>query len=141
MTAAPLILAHADGIVRPYSAVAVHRGVAYPCGQVPVRPDGSTPVDLAEQVHLVFDNLEAALSRAGASLASLLQVAVYLADLAEFDDYNQAYLDRMSHRPLPPRTTIQVAGLRGAKRIEVAAIAAVTDSCPPTASSGSLFSH
>lgn len=37
----------------------------------------------------------------------------------EFDGYDAAYQARLSGRPLPPRTTVQVARFRGEKRIEV----------------------
>lgn len=121
----PLLFEHADGVARPYHAAAVHRGVAYPCGQVPVLPDGSVPAGLADQVRVVLDNLDAVLTRVGSGLGSLLQITVYLRDLETFDTYNQAYLDRMAGLPLPPRTTVQVAGFRGPKCIEIAAIAAV----------------
>ena len=114
-----------DGKPRPYSASATFNGVVFLCGQVPTRADGSCPDDIAAQVVQAFDNLEAALSQAGSTLAELLKLTVYLADLDEFDEYNTAYLARLSGYPLPPRTTVQVARFRGEKRIEIDAVAAV----------------
>jgi 2-iminobutanoate/2-iminopropanoate deaminase len=52
-------------------------------------------------------------------------VTVFLTDLGEFDAYDAAYCARLAGRPLPPRTTVQVASLRGEKRIEIDAVAAV----------------
>lgn len=115
-----------DGLPRPYSASAAVNGIIFLCGQVPTRGDGSTPADIAGQVTQAFDNLENALSAARSDLSSLLKLTVYLADLDEFEDYNAAYLARLSGRPLPPRTTVQVARFRGEKRIEIDAVAAVT---------------
>ncbi|MGN6132837.1 MAG: RidA family protein, partial [Nocardioidaceae bacterium] len=60
-------------------------------------------------------------------LATLLKVTVYLADLADFDAYNDAYLARLASNPLPPRTTVQVAAFRGQKRLEIDAVAASSD--------------
>jgi 2-iminobutanoate/2-iminopropanoate deaminase len=114
-----------NGKQTPYSAATVHNDVVYPCGQVPVAADGSIADDIGGQVRQCFDNLERVLTSAGSGLAHLLQVTVYLADLAEFDAYNEAYLTCLSGLPLPPRTTVQVAAFRGAKRIELTAIAAV----------------
>ncbi|MCU1672327.1 MAG: hypothetical protein JWN77_440 [Frankiales bacterium] len=114
-----------NGKQTPYSAATVHNDVVYPCGQVPVAPDGSIAEDIGMQVRQCFDNLEQVLTSAGSGLGQLLQVTVYLADLAEFDAYNAAYLTCLSGLPLPPRTTVQVAAFRGAKRIELTAIAAV----------------
>ncbi|WP_125612632.1 RidA family protein [Specibacter cremeus] len=115
-----------DGNPRPYSASAAMNGLVFLCGQVPTRPDGSCPADIAGQVAQAFDNLEQALVAAQSDLSSLLKLTVYLADLDEFEDYNAAYLTRLSGRPLPPRTTVQVARFRGEKRIEIDAVAAVT---------------
>ncbi len=114
-----------SGKQTPYSAATVHNDVVYPCGQIPVAADGSIADDIGAQVRQCFDNLERVLTAAGSDLGHLLQVTVYLADLAEFDAYNDAYLTRLSGLPLPPRTTVQVAAFRGAKRIELTAIAAV----------------
>ncbi|WP_051389010.1 RidA family protein [Arthrobacter sp. 35W] len=115
-----------DGKPRPYSATAAVGGIIFLCGQVPTRPDGLCPADIAGQVIQAFDNLERALLAARSDLSSLLKLTVYLADLDEFEDYNAAYLTRLSGHPLPPRTTVQVARFRGEKRIEIDAVAAVT---------------
>lgn len=119
---------HDDGRQRPYAASATFNNVVWACGQVPAQPDGSTPETLPEQVTATLDNLERVLESAGASLSSLLKLTVFLVDLGDFDDYNQAYLQRLEGHPLPPRTTVQVADFRGAKRIEIDAVAAVVPS-------------
>ncbi|MFE2376839.1 RidA family protein [Streptomyces sp. NPDC059398] len=119
------LVPHPDGRPRPYSAAAVHNGTVWACGQVPVTADGGTPHDIGAQVRLALDNLETVLTAAGAGLGTLLKLTVYLADLAEFDPYNAAYLERLADVPLPPRTTVQVAAFRGAKRIEIDAVAAL----------------
>lgn len=126
----PTLHDHPDAVERPYAAAAVHRGVIYACGQLPRTPDGTTPTDLDEQVTLAIDNLETVLNNAGGRLDDLLKLTVYLADLADFDTYNQAYLKRLAGIPLPPRTTIQVAAFRGHTRIEIDAIGAVATSDP-----------
>jgi 2-iminobutanoate/2-iminopropanoate deaminase len=115
-----------DGKPRPYSASAAVNGIIFFCGQVPTRPDGTCPPDITGQVIQAFQNLEQALTAAQSDLSSLLKLTVYLADLDEFEDYNAAYLTRLSGHPLPPRTTVQVARFRGEKRIEIDAVAAVT---------------
>lgn len=115
-----------DGKARPYAASATVNGIVFLCGQVPTLPDGSCSPEITGQVIQAFDNLELALAAAQSNLSSLLKLTVYLADLDEFEEYNAAYLTRLSGHPLPPRTTVQVARFRGEKRIEIDAIAAVT---------------
>ncbi|KAA0977085.1 RidA family protein [Paeniglutamicibacter gangotriensis] len=116
---------HQDGKSRNYTATATFGGVVWACGQVPTRADGSTPETIADQVDAVFDNLETVLAAAGADLSTILKVTVFLADLDEFDAYNAAYLKRLDGVTLPPRTTVEVARFRGAKRIEMDVVAAL----------------
>lgn len=127
MSGAPTLVRreHADGVSRSYTASAIHGGVVWACGQVPRRPDGSVPESIEDQVVVALDNLEAVLVQAGSSLADLLKVTVFLADLDEFDAYDAAYCTRLGDGPLPPRTTVEVARFRGDKRIEIDAVAAV----------------
>jgi 2-iminobutanoate/2-iminopropanoate deaminase len=117
---------YTDGKPRPYSASAAAAGIVYVCGQIPAREDGTVPEDIAGQVVQTIDNLEHALKQARSGLSQLLKLTVFLANLDEFDDYNAAYLTRLSGHPLPPRTTVEVARFRGDKRIEIDADAAVT---------------
>lgn len=115
---------HADGVPRSYTASAVFGGVVWACGQIPRREDGSIPESIEEQVVVALDNLEGVLAQAGSSLAHVLKLTVFLADLDEFDAYDAAYRARLSEVTLPPRTTVQVARFRGEKRIEIDAVAA-----------------
>lgn len=115
---------HEDGKPRPYTATATFGGVVWACGQVPTTANGSTPEALGDQVDAVFDNLETVLADAGADLSTILKVTVFLADLDEFDEFNAAYLKRLSNVTLPPRTTVEVSRFRGTKRIEMDVVAA-----------------
>ncbi|EID73118.1 MULTISPECIES: RidA family protein [Rhodococcus] len=119
------LVAHPRGTERPYSRAAVFAGTIWACGQIPTTADGQTPAAIGDQVKVALDNLEATLLASGGGLHTLLKTTVYLADLAEFDEYNAAYLDRLEGIPLPPRTTVEVARFRGSKRIEIDAVAAV----------------
>ncbi|MDJ0336703.1 RidA family protein [Cryobacterium sp. PH31-O1] len=114
----------ADGKPRPYAASASTGGIVFLCGQIPSYEDGTVPEGIAAQVDQTFNNMEAVLHEAGSSLSYLLKLTVYLVDLDEFDQYNAAYLTRLTGFPLPPRTTVEVARFRGKKRIEIDAVAA-----------------
>lgn len=117
-------LQHVDEKPKSYLAASIYNGVVYPCGQIPVDSEGNTPAGIADQTRVVLDNLSAALERAQSSADRILQITVYLADRADFEDYDQAWRGWFGDHPLPPRTTVFVAGFRGAKRIEVTAVAA-----------------
>jgi 2-iminobutanoate/2-iminopropanoate deaminase len=77
-------------------------------------------VTVAEQTSKVLDKLEDVLADAGARLSDLVQVNVYLSELADWDEFNTEYSRRVSGLP-PARTTIG-CDLRGVL-IELDAIA------------------
>jgi len=118
-------LPHADGKAKSYLAATVLGELVYPCGQVPVAPDGSTPAGIQAQTRQCLDNLQVSLTRAGSGADRVLQVTVYLLDQGDFEAYDQTWREWFSGMDLPPRTTVFVAGFRGEKRIELTAVAAL----------------
>lgn len=110
--------------IGPYSQGIVAGGFLYTAGQVPLDPATMKLVegDIAVQAGRVLDNLEAILAAAGCRLADVVKTTVFLADLADFAAMNAVYAARFGdHRPA--RSTIQVAGLPAAARIEIEVIA------------------
>ena len=81
--------------------------------------------DVATQTAQCLANVEAILNAAGSSLQCVLRCGVFLVDMAEFPQMNEAYARAFGdHRPA--RTTIQAAALPGAGlRVEIDAIAYV----------------
>ena len=116
---------HQTGAPRPYSASATACGIVWACGQIPADADGSVPEAMGDQVRLAMANLERVLADAGSSLDRIVKMTVFLANLDEFDEYNAAYTACFEGMTLPPRTTVEVARFRGAKRIEIDAVAAL----------------
>lgn len=116
-------LDHNDGKPRSYPAANLLGDLIFPCGQIPVTAEGVTPESIAEQTAVCLDNLESTLKRAGSSLGAILQITVYLANIEDFEAYDEAWRARFDTTPLPPRTTLFVAGFRGQKKIELTAIA------------------
>ena len=81
--------------------------------------------DVAAQTAQCLANVEAILRAAGSSLQCVLRCGVFLTDLAEFPQMNEAYARAFGeHRPA--RTTVQAAALPGSGlRVEIDAIAYV----------------
>ena len=117
-------IAHPDQSGKSYHRATRAGGFVFPCGQIPVGHDGETPETIGDQTRLVLDNLEQVLVECGSSLDAVVQTTVFLASQDDFDEYDAAWRQRLSDHPLPPRTTLFVAGFRGKKRIELTAIAA-----------------
>ena len=70
----------------------------------------------------VCENLKAVLEAAGSSLARVVKVTIYLADLGELLAMNAIFNEFFPKDP-PARTTFQAAGLVAEARVEIEAIA------------------
>jgi 2-iminobutanoate/2-iminopropanoate deaminase len=72
----------------------------------------------------VCENLKAVLEAAGSSLAKVVKVTIYMADLGELMAMNEVISAYFPTEP-PARTTFQAAGLVAGARVEIEAIATV----------------
>jgi len=70
----------------------------------------------------VCENLKAVLEAAGSSLARVVKVTIYMADLGELMAMNEVFSQYFPRDP-PARTTFQAAGLVAGARVEIEAIA------------------
>jgi 2-iminobutanoate/2-iminopropanoate deaminase len=116
----PIAVENAPRAIGPYAQGIVANGFLFTSGQVPFDPATMKLVagDIAMQTHRVFDNLEAILAGAGATLGDVVKATVYLADMADFAKMNEVYAARFAdHRPA--RSTVQVAALPAGARIEI----------------------
>lgn len=110
----------------PYSQAVIANGVVYLSGQIPLDPATGQVVsgDIAAQTEQVLKNLRAVLEKAGASLASVVRTTVFLKDMNEFPQMNEAYARYFAAEP-PARTTVEAARLPKDVRVEIDAIAAI----------------
>ncbi len=79
-------------------------------------------VDIPAQTHQVIQNLQTILKAAGCTLHDVIEVNAYLANMADFDRYNQVYAEYFSFENPPARTTIE-AKAPGHNFVEMKAIA------------------
>ncbi|MFD2599608.1 RidA family protein [Sphingobacterium corticis] len=80
---------------------------------------------VTEHTKTVLDEIEKELKSAGSSMEKVLKVNVYLADLADYDEMNEAYRGRFGKKP-PVRTTVAVyGGVPGNSLVEMDCIAYV----------------
>ncbi|MGW6796731.1 RidA family protein [Streptomyces chartreusis] len=109
-----------------YAHVAVHRGLAYLSGQLPVTPEGDklSHEPFLTQAEQVLRNIDACLAVAGTSRDRLLSVTVYVTDIADWPAFDRLYRNWLgSHRP--QRAVAGVKELHYGAAVEVHAIAAV----------------
>lgn len=112
-----------------YSQAVVHDGVVYVAGQLPIDPGNPTapPGDAAQQARQALTNVARILEAAGSGLDQLLQVTIYVSDVAHWGEVNRVYAEVLgAHRPA--RAVVPVGNLHYGYLVEIQAIAAVNRS-------------
>lgn len=107
-----------------YAYGVVAGGFIHVSGQLPVGLDGiiDPAMPFAEQAERVLDHVEAILAEAGASLADLVKVDVFITDMAQWGTFDRIYAARMG-QARPARAVIPVPELHFGFAIELAAMA------------------
>jgi 2-iminobutanoate/2-iminopropanoate deaminase len=122
---APVILpAEFRPPVGAYSPAVRAGNLVFVSGQVPKDPwtGQILPGDVRRQTKYVFANLERVLNAAGATLDDIVSVTAYLANMEDWEPFNEEYRDLLK-RPYPARTTVG-AQLNGFL-VEISVIAVV----------------
>ncbi len=107
-------------------AVAFSGRVVVVSGQVPLDAQGRLvgQDDPAAQVRQVFENLSAALAAAGATMAQVVKLTVYLTDLSDLAAFRRVR-DEFISAPAPASSLVQVSALvHPGFRVEIEALAA-----------------
>jgi 2-iminobutanoate/2-iminopropanoate deaminase len=110
--------------IGPYSQALVSGDLLFASGQIPLDPATGelVPEGIERGVERVFDNIEAVLKAAGASLDDVVKTTVYLLRMSDFAAMNAVYARRFGeHRPA--RSTVAVAELPKGAAVEIDVIA------------------
>lgn len=106
-----------------YSPVVEHNGVLYISGQLPKTTAG-IPEGITAQTQLVLQKLHGLLTAAGSDRSKVLQVRIYVPDVALWDAVNAEYATFFGdHRPA--RCIVPSRDLHHGCLIELEAVAAV----------------
>jgi 2-iminobutanoate/2-iminopropanoate deaminase len=88
-------------------------------GQTPKDPaTGAMPQDFRGQAERTLQNVKAIVEAAGATMADVVKVNAYLADLANFPAFNEVYA-KFFTPPYPARTTVGASLPGGAVQVEI----------------------
>ena len=119
---------HAAPAIGPYSQAVRAGQLLFVSGQIPVDPVTGDVVsdDIAQQTTRVIQNLTSVLEAAGGSLRDVVRTTVFLTDLADFAAMNTVYASNFD-TPAPARSTVEVSALPKSVRIEIDAIAVLSD--------------
>jgi len=119
---------NAPAAIGPYSQAIKANGFVFVSGQIPINPETGEFVSggIAEQTEQVFKNLKAVLEASGSSLDQVVKTTVFLADMKEFSGMNEVYATFFSGPP-PARATVAAAGLPRDAKVEIEAVALVSE--------------
>jgi 2-iminobutanoate/2-iminopropanoate deaminase len=102
----------------------VHGDLVFVSGQLGVDPATGEMVEggIGPQTEQVLKNAGAILEAAGSSLANVLQVSIFLVDLADFAAMNEVYAGFVGP-DFPARATVQIGALPSGALVEIALVA------------------
>jgi len=113
---------NAPGAIGPYSQGWEANGLVFTSGQIPVDPaTGAVPEGIAAQAEQSCKNVGAILEAAGTDLTKVLKTTCFLADMGDFDAFNQVYARYFTSKPA--RSCVAVRELPKGVLCEVEAIA------------------
>jgi enamine deaminase RidA (YjgF/YER057c/UK114 family) len=82
----------------------------YVSGKGPVRPDGSTPTNFADQVRQSLENIKTVVEAAGLAMDHVVYVQVYLDDMSHYEALDKAFAEFFPKLP-PARGVLGVVRL------------------------------
>lgn len=117
---------NAPAAIGPYSQAVEVNGMLYTSGTIPLDPETMDVVGdtIEEQTERVMQSLKALLEDAGSGLDRVVKTTCFLDDLGNFAAFNDIYA-RYFGDSKPARSTVEVAGLPKAVKVEVEAVAIV----------------
>lgn len=130
----PITALHPTGNAAPgghYSHGTVANGFVFVSGQLPITAGGEKLADasFADQARQALSNVENVLKAAGCGIGHLVQVRVYLSDVAHWPEFNAVYAQWAGpHKPA--RAIVPTGPLHYGLKVEIEAVAVVGDAAP-----------
>ena len=114
-----------------YSHASIAQGLVFVSGQLPITADGVKLVDAGfeQQAEQVLANVRNILLGCGSSVEQLVQVRVYIDDMANWPAFNVVYA-RWAGAAKPARAVVPTGPLHFGLKVEVEAVAALAPSPP-----------
>ncbi|GIH16825.1 Rid family detoxifying hydrolase [Rugosimonospora africana] len=105
-----VVTGQAPPALGPYSQAIVAGGFVFCSGTAGIDPaTGEIPHGIEAQTRLALRNLDAVLTAAGASMATLVKTTIFYSDVDDFATINEIYA---SHMPDPPPARSAPANVR-----------------------------
>jgi 2-iminobutanoate/2-iminopropanoate deaminase len=116
---------------RPYSQAVRVGGTYWFAGKIGVTDStrALTSGRVTAEVRNVFEAFRQLFNETGLSFRDVVQVTVYLADIADYDEMNRAYAEFFPVSP-PARETVAVSGIVSGATVEISLVAVKTAPAP-----------
>lgn len=123
-TKTAIVAEKAPAALGPYSAAVRVGEFVFCSGQLGVDPATGELVEGCAgcQTRQALANVSAVLEAAGLTTAHVVKTTVFLADMGDFGKMNGVYEEFFSE-PFPARSTVEVAALPKAARVEIEVVA------------------
>ena len=114
---------NAPAAIGPYSQGYAVNGFVFTAGQIPVDPaTGEIPEGITAQTHRSCQNIAAILEAAGVDFSKVVKTTCFLADMADFAQFNEVYAQYFTSKPA--RSCVAAKSLPKGVLCEIEAIAA-----------------
>ena len=125
-----VITKNAPAAIGPYSQAIRVGNMLYTSGQIPINPGPGEVYGegISEQAQQVMKNLGAVLAAAGTSFENVIKTTCFLADMADFADFNAVYAKYFTTNPA--RSCVAVKSLPKGVLVEVELVAYVPEESP-----------
>jgi len=116
------------GLGYPFSEAARVGDLLFLSGQVGTDDKGElAPGGMVPEAHQIMQNIQGVLQRQGLSMKDVVKCTIFLADVAEWADFNKVYVTYFE-KPYPARSALGANGLALGARLEVECMAAYPNS-------------
>ncbi len=117
----------APAAIGPYSQAVRAERFVFCSGQLGMDPaTGELASGVEAQAERALANVRALLEAAGATMDDVVKTTIFLADMGDFAAINAVYA-RHFREPFPARSTVAVAALPRAGRVEIEVTAVVSE--------------
>ncbi|MBT8203775.1 MAG: RidA family protein [Eudoraea sp.] len=111
--------------IGPYNQAVMTGNTLYISGQIPMNPENGELVsgDIQEETHQCMKNLKAILEEAGMGFEQVVKTSIFVKDMHQFAQINEAYGQYFDADTAPARETVEVANLPKFVNVEISMIA------------------
>ncbi len=109
----------------PFSEAVTIGGLVFLSGQIGTDASGKlVPGGIAAEARQTMENIKAAAENNGSSMERIVKCTIFLADVGEWQAFNEVYVTFFASNRLPARSALGASGLALGARTEVECIAA-----------------